>query len=476
MDFNIVANRIEELRDEIINDLRSLVSIKSIAIERTDENNPYPFGEEVQKAMELMFSLASREGMSYKNVDNFGGHIDFGGEESSEIMGILCHLDVVPEGEGWSKDPFGGEIVDGKFYGRGAIDDKGPTIAAFYAMKALKDVGLIPEKKVRLILGLDEETNWNGMKYYLEKEKAPDFGFTPDGDFPVIHGEKGILVFDLGRKLGKPIESGIELRSLKGGNAANMVPDKGRAVIFSPKPKAYDDIKHKVEAFNERTGKDIKAKAVGKSLEITSKGVSAHGAMPELGVNAISTLMEFLGEISFVNEDVNDFVNFYNNHLGYETNGKSLGCLMNDEVSGDTILNVGVVEGDLQVIKLTINIRYPVTTTSEEIYASMEEVLNGYKLGIIKGKHEKPIYVPKDNPFIIELMDIYRKWTNRIEEEPQVIGGGTYARAAKNVFAFGPSFLDDVECAHQKDEFINVDHLITITKIYAEAIHRLANS
>ncbi len=476
MDFQIVENRIEELRDEIINDLRSLISIKSIAIDQARSDSPYPFGEEVQKAMELMFSLAAREGMIYKNVDNYGGHIDFGGEGSSEIMGILCHLDVVPEGDGWSKDPFGGEIVDGNFYGRGAIDDKGPTIAAFYAMKALKDVGLIPEKKVRIILGLDEETNWNGMRYYLEKEKAPDFGFTPDGDFPVIHGEKGIIVFDLGRKLGKTIESGIELRSLKGGNAANMVPDKGRAVVFSTKAEVYDEIKKKAEAFKERTGRDIKVKAVGKSLEITSKGTSAHGAMPELGTNAISILMEFLGEINFVNEDVNDFIRFYNRHLGFETNGKSLGCLMNDEVSGDTILNVGVVEGNLQMLKLTINIRYPVTKTDEEIYGSMEDVLNTYKLGIIKGKHEKPIYVPKDNPFIVELMDIYKKWTGRIDEEPQVIGGGTYARAAGNVFAFGPSFLDDVECAHQKDEFINVDHLVTITKIYAEAIHRLANS
>ncbi len=472
MALNIVEKKIDMLRDEIIENLRSLISIKSVAEDH--EGSIYPFGEEVQKSMEFMFSLAAKENMPYKNIDNYGGHIDLSLEGGKEIMGILCHLDVVPEGTGWTKEPFGGEVVDGKLYGRGAIDDKGPTIAAFYAMKALKNAGVVLSKRVRLILGLDEETNWKGIKYYLNKEEAPDFGFTPDGDFPVIHGEKGILVFDLGKKIGKVIGKGIELRSIKGGNAANMVPDYCRVVIFAENNKAYEDIKEKAKIYIEKTGKEVKIKPVGKSIELTTKGVSAHGASPQLGENAISAMFGFLGNINFLSEDVNDFVKFYNEHIGFEINGKKVGCFFEDEPSGETIFNVGVVEGDGKILKITINVRYPVTITEQDIFSSMETIFNQYNIGLIKGKHEKPIYVPADSELILEFMDIYQKWTGRKEDKPMVIGGGTYARAVKNVYAFGPTFPGEGKNAHQKDEYIEVEQLIQLTKIYAEAIYRLA--
>ena len=491
MDFKIVENRIDELKDDMINDLRSLISIRSvaedheayensIALQKENSNKAetkggYPFGEKVNEAMELMFSFAKREGFAYKNVDGYGGHIEFGGANSKEIMGILCHLDVVPEGDGWSKDPFGGEIEEGILYGRGAIDDKGPTMASFYAMKALKDVGLIPDKKVRIILGLDEETNWRGMEYYLAKEQAPDFGIAPDADFPVIHGEKGIIVFDLGKKFGKTIEKGIELRSITGGNAANMVADKARAVIFSDKSDVYENIKAEAVKYRETTGNDLKVKAVGKSLEVLAKGISAHGAMPHLGKNAISVLMEFLGDITFVNEDVNEFVSFYNEKISVETDGKSLGCLFEDEPSGKTILNVGKIEGDKQAIKVTINVRYPVTLTDEVIYDSLHDVMTEYNIGLIKGKNQEPIYTSLDDPIVVKLMDIYYRQTGRTQDKAKVIGGGTYARAADNIFAFGAAFPDDEEIAHQRDEYISVEHLVKITKIYAEAIYRLGN-
>jgi len=187
---------IGEYREEMIRTLQELIAIKSVAAEPLEGA---PFGAGVQEAFAYMLRKAKTEGFETENIDNYGGHIEFGGylfdEEgemigtSDEIMGILCHLDVVPEGKDWDFDPYGGELIDDRIYGRGAIDDKGPTVAAFYAMKALKDAGVVPEKKVRLILGLDEETGWKGMDYYLKRVKHPDFGFTPDGDFPAIHGE-----------------------------------------------------------------------------------------------------------------------------------------------------------------------------------------------------------------------------------------------------------------------------------------------
>ncbi len=470
MDMNIVDQKIDQLRENIISDLQTLVGIKSV-VNKASGNKP--FGDGVHQAFEFMLNLAEKENMDTVNVDNYGGHIDFGEGHLSETMGILCHLDVVPEGNSWTKDPFGGELIEGKIYGRGTIDDKGPTIACFYAMKALKELGFKPEKRVRMILGLDEETNWDGMKYYLSKVNPPDFGIAPDGDFPVIHGEMGIIVFDICKKIGRSFEKGIELRSLKGGNAANMVPDKARAVVNSPKANIYSEIKDNAERYKERTGNIIHTKAVGKSYEIVAEGVSAHGSMPTLGKNAIGVLMEFLGEIRFANEDVNDFIKFYNDHISYENNGKSLGCFLEDEISGELIVNPGVCEADKGSFKLTINARYPVTKSESDIYEKLDAVLDKYNLGLIKGNHKPPIYTPENSPFVKTLMEVFESRTGR-KEAPLVIGGGTYARACPNVLAFGAKLSDQESLAHQKDEYIEAEHLINVTKIYAETIYKLS--
>ena len=168
-------------------------------------------------------------GFAVKNVDNYGGHIDFPGS-GDKIMGILGHLDVVPAGDGWQHEPYGGEIEEGRLYGRGTSDDKGPVIACLFAMKALKEAGYQPKATIRLILGLDEETHWKGMEYYFARERKPDWGFTPDADFPLINGEKGMLVFDLAKKFARTSGEGLVLRSLSGGIAPNSVPDSCRAV------------------------------------------------------------------------------------------------------------------------------------------------------------------------------------------------------------------------------------------------------
>ncbi len=473
--------KIDEYRDEMLETLRELVAIPSVA----GEPAPHaPFGINVKKAFEFMLEKGKEAGFEIENIDDYGGHMEFGGylydEEgylvgtSDETMGILCHLDVVPEGKDWDYDPFGGQIEEDKMFGRGTIDDKGPTIAAFYAMKALKDAGVIPEKKVRLILGLDEETGWKGMDYYLKRVKAPDFSFTPDGEFPAIHGEKGILVFDLAKKISKTSANakGISLRSMSGGNAANMVADYARVVI---KANAYDDIKNQVATFKKETGYQLSAKGVGKNLELTSVGISSHGARPEHGLNAISVMMQFLEQINWDNEDVRDFIDFYNKHIGFELDGTSLGCALEDAPSGKLILNVGMVKIDQESASLTINIRYPVTGNDEQVYEAMLPDIHKFNLGIVKKNHQMPIYMPKDDPMIKTLMAVYREHTGDTEAEPLVIGGGTYARAVKNAVAFGANFPGEPELAHQKNEYISISNLITCCKIYADAICMLAD-
>ncbi len=471
--------RIDSYRDDMIRDLQGLIAIPGVA---GDPEGDMPFGTDVHRAFEYMLDLGEKAGFDTVNVDNYGGHIEFGGVltdedgnpagKTDQAMGILVHVDVVPAGKDWDYPPFEGRVADGRLYGRGTSDDKGPAIAAFYAMKALKDEGFMPRKRVRLILGLDEEagTGWKGMKAYFAKVKKPQFGFTPDAEFPAIHGEMGILIFELVKKLGKTTRKGVELRSFTGGNAANMVADYARAVL---RADSYENIKKLLGEYREETGYKLTVKGIGKSLEITAAGVSSHGARPENGLNAISILMDFLGRIDIANEGASDFIDFYNTHIGFDLHGERMGCGLSDEISGKLIFNAGMIHLDLEVAKLTVNIRYPVTLDEETVYSGMMPQMDRYELGVVKLNHQASIYIPEDDALIQTLMDVYRRHTGDEESRPLVIGGGTYARAMENAVAFGMTFPGEPELAHQKNEYIDIDNFIKATKIFADSIYEL---
>ena len=519
--------------EEQIATLGDMVAIPSVAGEAvtlqpgTPDEEELPFGKEVHRVFSYALQKGHEMGFETQNVDNYGGHIEMPGEilneegeligTAEETMGIVGHLDVVPAGDGWSQDPFemtlklpteagaesaeaaespntdaataaadsteaaadtaaakSGDEPAGVLLGRGVLDDKGPVVASLYAMKAIKDAGYTPRANVRLILGLDEETAWNGMHYYLNKVKQPDFGFTPDGDFPVIHGEKGILVFQLAKKLGRTSTEGLALRSLTGGMAANMVADNARAVVLSKDRKVYEPIRDKAARWKDEGRAEISTKIIGKSLEIKVKGRPAHGSTPEKGVNAVSLLMRFLEDVSFNVDEVNDFIAFYNAHLGMETDGTSLGCSFEDEPSGKLVLNVGVAAVDQKTATLTVNIRYPVTMDGQQIYDAMRPVLNKYDIGVVKIKEQQPIYKQADDPMIRTMMDIYQAHTGDKESQPLVIGGGTYSRAFDNVVAFGACFPWTNDKMHQADEELTMADFRKMTLIFADAIYRLA--
>ena len=464
----------------------------------------YPFGQGVQDVFECALAKGGELGFDTCDVDHYGGHIEWKGvkpadepeagessepadepgasetseagessEPANETLGVLAHLDTVPEGEGWEHGPFSGDIADGCIWGRGSIDDKGPLVAVLYAMKSLKDAGYVPAKNIRLILGLDEETNWDGMEYYFDHMPRPDFGFTPDADFPVLNGEKGIMSFKIAAKLKRDTVKGLELRKMSGGTAVNMVPAQARAVVHDQDAAVYDRIRKMAESYEMTTGHALGLHKMGKSLEITAKGKSAHGSMPEQGINAVSILIGFLGQLNFVNEDLCRFFDFYNDCIGMTTDGSKLGIAMSDEPSGRLTLNPGILEYDGQAVSVKCDVRYPVTKTSDDVYDGMMPAIDKYGLGVLKSEDREPIYLDPDSPLIKTFMSCYQDATGDMEHGPIVIGGGTYSRTSKNIVAFGAMFPGDPQLEHQPNERLPLERFRQLVHIYAEAIYRL---
>ena len=455
---------IQSYKEDIIQKTQELIQIKS------PEESPkegMPFGEGPYNALKYAVGLSQDLGFKTKEFDGYAAHADFG--EGEETVGILVHLDVVPEGDGWTYSPYGGEIHDGKIYGRGAVDDKGPAIAALYAMKALMDSKAPLKRKVRVIFGTNEETGWGCMKHYFANEKAPTMAFTPDADFPVIHGEKGIIVFNLNYQLSNT-DGSFKLIDLKGGSAPNMVPDTAFATF---EVEQVDEFMNEIENYKEKNDSPIGWEVDGNIVKVTAKGISAHGSTPEKGENAISYLMECLEEV-LGHSSFREFAKIYKNRIGFDHNGEKIGCGFEDEVSGKLNFNPGMIKYENDTIVLTINIRYPISSSAQEVYDGIRENLKDTNIKLIEGKSEqKPLYVSEDHFLVNKLMDVYRDVTKDFDSKPITIGGGTYARAMENAVAFGPMFPGQEEVAHQKDEYISIEHLMKITEIYAKALYEL---
>src|SRR5690554_6849105 len=326
---------IEKNKDKLIKDLVKLLQIDTVGIEDFD-NKAAPFGEEVRDALLYMLVLGEKEGFKTKNIDNVAGHIEYG--EGEEIIGVLTHLDVVPPGDGWKFPPFSGHIEDGKIYARGALDDKGPAMASFYALKIIKDLGLKLNKKVRLIFGTDEESGMRGIERYLEVCEKSELGFSPDANFPLIYGEKGIMSIDI---ISKEVDKNLE--ALDAGDRYNLVPDK--AVLKTKKALENEFNKYlEEENFQGKIDDD----------KLILYGESAHAMEPEKGVNALVNLAKFVSKfhdnklIKFIDECLSD------------TRFKNIGLDFKDKEMGDLTLNVAFAKMSSEGGKVGLNLRYPI--------------------------------------------------------------------------------------------------------------------
>lgn len=412
--------------NEMIEALQKLVSFQSIAKEEGPE---YPYGKEVCGAKEYVLELAKSFGMRVEDVPDKYAYIEIG--EGPRLIGILSHLDVVPAGDGWTQDPFGGEIVDGKIYGRGTTDDKGPTIAVLYAMKALKEKTTL-SARIRLILGQTEENGeWRDIEAYTDAEEIPECGFTPDGDFPAIQNELGAMVFQV-----QMPQSGF-LQG-EGGTAPNMVPARAR-------------VKTEFGTYE-------------------ASGKACHGCAPWLGLNGISELMEKVHQA----EPENRFVRMYADLIGKTIYGEKLGIAAEDE-SGKLTLNVGLLEVRDETTTLMVDIRYPAKKNPDEISGSLVRQFSSYGASCECVYHVRPLYTPSDSPVLGALLSAYREVTGD-DSRPISIGGGTYAKAMPNMVAFGPNFPGHENREHMEDEYILVEDFLKLEEIYERALAYLLDS
>ncbi|SCC18219.1 succinyl-diaminopimelate desuccinylase [Fictibacillus enclensis] len=456
---------VEKRKDSFLNDTQGLLQIRSVLDEGNATKNA-PFGPDIAAALEYMLSLGEDAGMAVKNVDGYAGHIEMGAGE--ELIAVLGHLDVVPEGDGWTVDPYGGEIKDGKIFARGAIDDKGPTMAAWYGMKIIKELNLPLSKRVRLILGTDEESQWRCVDHYFKHEEMPAAGFAPDADFPIIHAEKGMMNVTMKQEVvTKEEESEAVLHSFQSGLRLNMVPDRAEAHLITA--EKWEDRFQDFLNENHLTG-GIEEEGDMQRFYLTGK--SAHGSTPEFGVNAGFMLASFLSQLSLDHQGLS-FLHFIKEHL-MDSSGDKLGIKVEDEVSGMLTVNPGVFNYHKEDGgSLGLNIRYPVTHSGNTVMEILGKLAEREGFTIDVTKHTTPHFVDEQHTVVQTLKKVYEEQTGH-SGKPIAIGGGTYARSLEAGVAFGALFPGREDVAHQKDEYMFLEDLFSAAAIYAEAIYELA--
>lgn len=428
--------------------LQKFVQIPSV-LDLSTRKSSMPFGNEVDRALQYIGYLATQDGFKVDYCDGYATEISYG--SGPVTVGIYAHADVVPATGKWDYEPFGGEIDNGVMYGRGTSDDKGPGMAAYFAVRALKEAGLINNFKVVLVFGGNEENGSQCLDYYFHilKKPAPTYGFTPDADFPLIYGEKGISNYlhfgkaDLG-----------PVKEIDAGTAPNLVIDEA-TVILALDPSLDEEL--------AKTSYDYE---IHHSDVTTLKffGKSAHGSTPEEGVNAGLQLFAFLGSYYHI-EVLSRFAELYKT-----PDGKALGHFYESKNLGPTTYNVGVITYKEGRLRMTVNFRYPETINPREVINQIGET-SPLKIRLLSTSDT--LYYDPKSEFVQTLLRVYQEETGDYETMPKTIGGGTYAKEAPNTIAFGSAFPGSNTLIHAPNENIELEHYHRSMAIYAHAIYAL---
>ena len=448
-----VLSLIDSYRDEFTSVLSRWIQTPSI--KGTPEEGA-PFGRDVRTMLDLALATAEEMGFVTRNIDGYAGDATLG-DNSLEKIAVLGHLDVVPIGDGWTFPPFGAEIVGNRMYGRGTIDDKGPSLAAMFAMKAIKESGIPLRRAIRLILGCDEESDWDDMAYYCTHATMPDLGFSPDASFPLINTEKGMLHIFAHAPLSA---DGLQVLEMMTGERMNVIPGESTALL-----QGGASLAEKVLAYAEKTGLPYTAECTDKGVLVKALGIPGHSAYPEGRRNAIGMMLLLFRELG-VTGPLKTLADVY----GMESDGTSLGIACKDDLSGALTCNMGILHIVKGEVHTTFDCRVPVTADLESLKKTALARLPGFIIDECgtKGPH----HVPQESELVTALLHAYEEVTG-LPGKAESTGGGTYAKVLKQGVAFGAAFPDEEDLCHQANEFVNLDNMILAAKVYAEALLRL---
>lgn len=446
---------IESMHDEMIDTLQKWIRVPSVKGEAAPGA---PFGKEVRSMLDMALADCEQMGFKTQNFDGYIAHADLGEGSDEDALAILAHLDVVPEGDGWKYPPYGAVIENGRMYGRGTSDDKGPAVAALYAMKAVKDAGIPLRRKVRLILGCDEESGWEDIAHYNKVATMPRMGFSPDASYPIINIEKGICRLELHGVLSN---EGLQVIAFNNGERPNVIPGRASALVVG-------DAATVAQAEPAAKKLDIPAEVqlTDKGVSITVTGISGHAAYPETARNANGEMLLLLRELG-----VQGDLCLLADKIGLDYKGEGLEISVSDGISGYLTCNLGIIRAGEGGVYATLDIRYPVMTNPDMIIKNVSASLPGMRVDAMEVK--EPHYVPAGSELVQNLLDAYHEVTG-YERKCLYTGGGTYARSLQEGVAFGASFPQDEDLAHQANEYADIEGLYKNIKIFALAIVKLA--
>lgn len=451
----------QQNRDNILRDLKRLVDINSIKAE-PEEGAPYGAG--VRAAQLKAFEIAKELG--FEQTVDCGGFIGYAhsGRED-KFLGVIGHLDVVPVGDGWERDPFDMYEKEGYVMGRGTGDDKGPLLAALYACKYLFDNKIPLKYGIRVLLGCDEECGMSDLEYYLANYPEPVFAFTPDAGFPVGHGEKGIYSSDL---VSAPIVNG-KILSISGGMASNVVPDRCTVTLDAAYAEAVKKAAEGSDKYEitEENGK----------ITVTAKGQAAHAGMPWGSLNANLLAVSLLLKAGILEGEEKKAAEFVCNVMN-DLDGGFLGIAAEDgRFERNSIIGGMISLTEDGRLCLNVNSRYNTAIAPEDIEKNIENKAAEFGFEVRNVGNSGPYYLEPDSPAVKLMNDIYNSVTGR-NDEPYVMSGGTYARMMHNAVAFGCEMPGEqapewVGTAHMKNEGLSIDILLKSVEIYAETLRRL---
>ena len=446
---------IESMHDEMIDTLQKWIRVPSVKGEAAPGA---PFGKEVRSMLDMALADCEQMGFKTQNFDGYIAHADLGEGSDEDALAILAHLDVVPEGDGWKYPPYGAVIENGRMYGRGTSDDKGPAVAALYAMKAVKDAGIPLRHKVRLILGCDEESGWEDIAHYNKVATMPRMGFSPDASYPIINIEKGICRLELHGVLSN---EGLQVIAFNNGERPNVIPGRASALVAGDAATVAQ-----AEAAAKKLDIPAEVQLTDKGVSITVTGISGHAAYPETARNANGEMLLLLRELG-----VQGDLCLLADKIGLDYKGEGLEISVSDGISGYLTCNLGIIRAGEGSVYATLDIRYPVMTNPDMIIKNVSASLPGMRVEAMEVK--EPHHVPAGSELVQKLLDAYHEVTG-YERKCLYTGGGTYARSLQEGVAFGASFPQDEDLAHQANEYADIEGLYKNIKIFALAIVKLA--